>query len=66
MSIHLPLDPSLREQLDVDAMWDAFYNVWEGRPFGYSNFLASGVDTADSNFPEPLSPDFIILLAQLL
>ncbi len=59
----------LRE--DLQAKWSdeaaqAFIESRLGMPYGYHNFLFGWLDTVDSNYPPPISPQFLEVAFSLI
>ena len=55
--IHLPLSPEKRAQFNQTAAIE-FFSKYEGRDFGYHNFMTSMIDSED-NFPVDIPAHFI-------
>jgi len=57
----LPLHPDIAKKFDAKAAYKFFQSV-KGLPYGFHNILAGWLDTAEDNFPPPLSSHLAMLL----
>jgi hypothetical protein len=60
--IHLPLSPEVAKKFDQDAAYKFFLSV-KGLPYGFHNLFTGWIDTAEDNFPPPLTSHLAMLLA---
>jgi len=59
--VHLPLHPDVAKKFDVQNAI-AFFNSVKGLPYGFHNLLTGWLDTAEDNFPPPLTSHLAMLL----
>lgn len=60
--IHLPLSPEMAKKFDADAAYKFFLSV-KGLPYGFHNLFTGWIDTAEDNYPPPLTSHLAQLLA---
>jgi len=60
--VHLPLDPKIAANFNVDKALQFFYSV-QGLPYGFHNLFTGWIDTPEDNYPPPLSSHLVQLLA---
>lgn len=60
--VHLPLNPAIAAKINSTAAME-FYNSVEGLPYGFHNLFTGWIDTEIDNYPPPLDPAAVMLLA---
>jgi len=60
--VHLPLSPEIAKRFNTTAATE-FLNSVIGLPYGFHNLFTGWVDTAEDNYPPPLSSKLVMLLA---
>eukprot|EP01126_Amoeba_proteus_P047396 TRINITY_DN5401_c0_g1_i18.p1 TRINITY_DN5401_c0_g1~~TRINITY_DN5401_c0_g1_i18.p1 ORF type:complete len:504 (+),score=105.11 TRINITY_DN5401_c0_g1_i18:327-1838(+) len=60
--VHLPLDTKVADSFDVNSAIKFLYSV-KGLPYGFHNLFTGWVDTAEDNYPPPLTSHLAMLLA---
>eukprot|EP01127_Copromyxa_protea_P013184 TRINITY_DN3520_c0_g1_i2.p1 TRINITY_DN3520_c0_g1~~TRINITY_DN3520_c0_g1_i2.p1 ORF type:complete len:521 (-),score=82.23 TRINITY_DN3520_c0_g1_i2:47-1609(-) len=60
--IHLPLSPEVAKKFDEAAAYKFMMEV-KGLPYGFHNLFTGWIDTAEDNYPPPLSSHLVLLLA---
>jgi len=61
----LPLAKEYRAKFNNTAAVE-FFNKVEGQPYGHHNFLWGWIDTAEDNFPDPLTSRHLAIVATML
>jgi len=62
---YLPLSEKYQKMFDEKKAHEWFKTV-EGLPYGFHNMIFPWIDTAEDNYPPPLSSEFFMLLMQLV
>jgi len=60
--VYLPLDPKVAASFNVQNAIN-FLNSVKGLPYGFHNLFTGWIDTAEDNYPPPLSSHLVQLLA---
>jgi hypothetical protein len=61
----IPMKPEVRAKFNVTAAWEWYRSV-EGMPYGYHNFLFTGIDTKYDNAPPLFDHDLFVAFISIM